>query len=555
VKYTEKKKDLLIAFIINIGFFLFYTCCCTLLHETNDDFAMSFLVEGAYGQRSPYLIFQNVLWGKVLVFLYTLLPMMKWYSITMYAMLFLSFWGITYVLLRKQGRKVGCVSTALMLLFCGFQIYVRFQFSKVAAIATAAGMIMLLYALKYAAEKLEKTICILIGAVLALWGSMIRFQMFAMSVALVGGCIGLYEVWKLFREKKEGWLKQIGTYIAVFGTVGVLSLALYVVDQSFYASEEWQEYMKFNQLRSELWDYELPSYYENLDLYTSLGISEIDYSFYNEWNMDPSVLDVEKMQALIDARPERETSLEEYFSVYPAAFVTNSLYVMFILLALFAICMDKRNLYFALYGFCVVMTLQFYFYLIGRYGLTRIDYSMWAAAVIALLYGMRVERVKEVSTKWIAVALSLGLVFSVAEYNRRKDGYINYVGAFKDFFVQATEDKENLYVMLIMSPTTYYGFGFWEECELGGLSNIYNAYGWESTMPLKESMLEKYDIENVFRDGINNENVYYCVGSYSELFTMYIQDNYDENAILYYEKEISGVPVYSLKTIDQIVSE
>ena len=235
--------------------------------------------------------------------------------------------------------------------------------------------------------------------------------------------------------------------------------------------------------------------------------------------------------------------------------MTNSLYVMFILLALFAICMDKRNLYFALYGFCVVMLLQFYFYTIGRYGLTRIDYSMWAAAVIALLYGMRVERVKEVSTKWIAVALSLGLVFSVAEYNRRKDGYINYVGAFKDFFVQATEDKENLYVMLIMSPTTYYGFGFWEECELGGLSNIYNAYGWESTMPLKESMLEKYDIENVFRDGINNENVYYCVGSYSELFTMYIQDNYDENAILYYEKEISGVPVYSLKTIDQIVSE
>ena len=555
MKFTEKKKDLLISFIINIGFFLFYTCCCELIHETNDDYAMSFLVEGAYGVRSPYLIFQNVLWGKVLVFLYELMPMMKWYSLTMYGMLFVSFWGITYALFRKQGRKVGCTTSIIMLLFCGFQIYVRFQFSKVAAMATIAGMILLFYAMKHAEDKVEKICCIIAGAGLALWGSMIRFQMFAMSVALVGGCIGLYEVWKLFREKKAGWLKKIGTYVAVFGTVGVLSLALYMVDQSFYATEEWQAYMEFNKLRSELWDYGLPSYYENLELYSSLGISEVDYNFYNEWNMDPSILGVEEMKALIDARPERVISLSEYLSAYPAAFVNNSLYILFVVLAVFAICLDKRNVYFALYGFLGVMTLQFYFYTIGRFGLTRIDYSMWAAAVVALLYGVNIEGVRETSVKWIVAALSFGLIFSVADYERKKGGYINYTGVFSSFFDEATQDKDNLYVMLIMSPTTYYGFGFWEEAKLGELSNIYNAYGWESTMGVKENMLEAYGIENVFRDGINNENVYYCVSNYSELFTMYIQDNYDMNAVLYYEKDIAGVPVYSLKTIDQIESE
>ena len=555
MKKESRKIDLIIAFLINIGFFLFYTCCCTLLHETNDDMAMSFLVEGAYGEHSEYLIFQNVLWGKVLVFLYTLLPMLKWYSITMYGMLFLAFFGISYVLLRKQGRKVGVMTSVIMLMFCGFQIYVRFQFSKIAAVVTAGGMILVLYGLKYAICKWEKYCAIIFGAILSLWGSMIRFQMFAMSVVLVGGCIALYEVWKLFREKKEGWMKQIGTYIAVFGTIGVLSLGLYMIDQAFYASEEWQEYTEFNKLRSELWDYGLPDYSANFDTYTSLGISAVDYEFYNAWNMDPELLGVEEMKALIEARGEREISLIEFLRLYPKEFLSNSLFILFIILSLAALCMDKKNLYFVAYGFCGVMALQLYFYMIGRYGLTRIDYSMWSAAVIALLYGINVKSVREIAWKWVAVAISIGLVFSIADYDRKKDGYVNYVGAFRYFFQQTTLDKDNLYVMLIMSPTTYFGYSFWEECKLGQLSNVYNAFGWESAMSVKENMLDKYELDNVFRDGIDNENVYYCVGSYGDLFQMYIRENYNPDATLVYEKEVGGVPVYSLRTEGLLESE
>ena len=555
MKFTEKKKDLLITFLINITFLLFYGLSFDLMHETNDDFAMSFLVEGAYGERSPYLIFQNVLWGKVLVFLYTIMPRVKWYALIMYAMLFLAFSAITYALIRKHGRKAGVLTSILMLIFAGFQIYVRFQFSKIAAFATIGGMVMLLYALKYATDKIEKSLCIGLGAILSLWGSMVRFQMFAMSVVIVGGCIGLYEVWALYREKKEGWMKQLLTYVTVFGTVGVLSIGLYVIDKMHYNTPEWQEYVRFNELRSELWDYGLPEYDEYLDVYTSLGLSKTDYNFFYEWNMDPSVLDVDMMQTLVDARAENEKSFEEFTAAYPAEFLENSLYVFFLMVALFALCMDKRNWYVAIYSFMAVMTFQYYFYNIGRVGLDRIDYSMWAAALVALLYGMRIESAKDVSVKWMVVAVALSLVFSVADYERKKEDYLNYTGVVRDFYAMVREDKENLYVMLVEAPMSYYGFGFWEEARVGDLDNVYNAYGWETRLPVKESVLDKYNIENVFRDAIDNENVLFCVGRFGEGFNQYIQDNYGENVVLQYEKDVCGTLTYRLVTVESEENE
>ena len=82
-KVNKKSKifDLLLAFAINVLFILIYFNNFELVHESNDDLAISFFVEGAYGARSEYLIYQNVLWGKFLIWIYQLAPQFKWYNI------------------------------------------------------------------------------------------------------------------------------------------------------------------------------------------------------------------------------------------------------------------------------------------------------------------------------------------------------------------------------------------------------------------------------------------------------------------------------------------
>lgn len=94
------KKRLLKSVIVNVIFIFAYLAILEPIHESNDDLAISFLVEGAYGIRSPYLVYQNILWGKLLCFLYSLIPNVKWYNILLYCALFVSYVSLAYVFFR-----------------------------------------------------------------------------------------------------------------------------------------------------------------------------------------------------------------------------------------------------------------------------------------------------------------------------------------------------------------------------------------------------------------------------------------------------------------------
>lgn len=551
---SSKKLDLLLAFGINIIFFVVYTCFFELLHETNDDLALSFLVEGAYGERTEYLVYQNVLWGKLLIGLYSLIPAIKWYNILMYLMLFLTFLALTYVFIRVQGRKMGLVSSTALLLFCGYYSYVVFQYSRIAPLATAGGLILLFYAIEHAQSKVEKTIGILVGALLAVWGSMLRFQMFALAVVLVGGVIGLYKVWQIVKEKQSDWVKQIGTYVLVFGTVGALSLLCYVIDGMHYSSdEEWSKYQEFNKVRTELWDYGFPDYEENQEAYESVGISENDYNYYLMWNMDEEVMTIENLQVIADAKPEKTFDALKFFSIFPKNFLGLGVFVLFLVLSVVAIWLNRKNVYFVLLEFAGIMVFEAYFFYINRYAIIRIDTGMWMTAIVVLLYAMSDDLAKLRDRSWKIAAVALGLVTSlfVADYCRTTVMTDGVAGSSKAFYEEVEQDEEHLYIMLSDAPKIYYALEFWEPCELGEFSNVYNIYGWEFNVKAKKAVLEEYGIENIYRDSIDNEEVYFVTGeSQSQMLENYIIENYDANASLVCEKVIDGVSIWSVHTAD-----
>lgn len=551
MKADSKRKDLLIALGLNIIFFIAFVFVIGPKYETNDDLALSFLVEGAYGTRTPYMVYSNVLWGKLLVALYSLMPMIKWYVVLMLGMLYTAFTGMTYMILRLQGKKVGTVVSTAVLLFLGYYSYVVFQYSRIAPVVTAVGLLLLFYGIEHAETKCEKRICFVVGTLMAVWGSLVRFQMFAVAVVLAGGAIGLYKVWTIWKAKETDWLKQIGTYVAVFGTVGVLGLGCLVVDKMSYSSEEWKYYNEFNAVRTELWDYGFPDYAENADAFEAIGVSEKDYEYYQTWNMDEESMTIENLQTIADKKPEKSFNLFGYLSVFPKYFFSISVFIVFLIVSIIALDLSWKNLYFILFEGAAIMVFEAYFYYIGRYGIARVDNGMWMVAVLTLVYAISKDLVKvedALALTWKKVIFLVGAVaiLFVADFVRVPlvlDGIVN---ESKTFYEEIKKDDEHLYIMTAKAPKLYYGFDIWEPSELGELSNVYNAFGWEFNHEVKSAALDEYDISNIYRDTINNEKVYFVTNDENEILQTYIQENYDANARLVKVREVEGVAIYSL---------
>lgn len=550
MKANSKRFDLLIALGLNVLIFIAFVFVIGVKYETNDDLALSLLVEGAYGQRTPYMVYSNVLWGMMLVGLYTLVPTIKWYLVVMFLMLFVAHSASTYMNIRLQGRKVGLVMSTLMLLFLGYSSYSMFQYSRITPVVTASGLLLLFYAIEYAEKKYERMICLIVGGIMVVWSSLIRFQMFALAVVLAGGAIGLYKVWQIFKENKRDWLKQIGVYVAVFGAVGVLSLVCLVVDKMHYTSDNWQLYQEFNQLRTELWDYGFPEYAPNKEVYNSIGIDEQDFDYYLEWNMDEEFMTLESLNTIVEAKPDKTFDLIGFLFAFPKRFFILSVFILFLTLSIVAFGINWTNIYFILFEGMGIMAFEAYFYYIGRYGMARIDNGMWMVASIVIMYVISTSKKLEGlwNVTWKTVILSIGVigVMFVADFVRVPLVYESDTGVSKAFFEEITSDVEHIYFLTSESPKIYYAFDFWEPSQLGEFSNIYNLFGWEFNHETKKAVLDEYGITNVYKDAINNESVYFVAMDQKESLQTYIQSNYDANAQLEIVKVVEGVEILKL---------
>mgnify|MGYP000273167635 CR=1 FL=1 len=99
---------------------------------------------------------------------------------------------------------------------------------------------------------------------------------------------------------------------SVCRNLGLLLLSVFAADGTdslMYRDPQWQEYQKFNNLRSELLDYGFPDYESNKALYQDLGISREAYELYRTWNFnDPDKFTTEVMEKLAEQKPEKRLS-------------------------------------------------------------------------------------------------------------------------------------------------------------------------------------------------------------------------------------------------------
>ncbi|MCI8991540.1 MAG: hypothetical protein HFG80_02250 [Eubacterium sp.] len=536
-KRLNTKNNLLLALGINILVLIIYICFFHPYLETTDDFGISNSIEGIWGGRSSHLVYENMVLGKFLCVIQALIPQVKWYHVLQYAMLFLAFTSVSYVFLRIAGKRTGGVSSIFCLLLLGYNTYIVFQFTRTAAITTAAGMIILFYAMDYGKTKKEKAITLAVGFLLCVFGSMIRFQFFAVAVVLAGG-IGVYRIVYLLKTGELCWKKKIITYFIVFGFTGAICCAGYFADRFYYyQNDEWNYYLEYNKLRGELWDLGFPDYAENEEVYAGLGISENDLEFYKRWNFDEEKLPIETLRKLVAVKDKTTLNAEvikNYFLEYPKSFLEMPLFGIFLFVSLIAVALNRRNLMLACFEFAAIMGFELYFFVIGRCGYPRIDTGMWMVAVASILYGMSEELGKLHINKKIMIVLTGGiLIMNLREFSGNITNLEDKTHV-RDFFDVVLSDKENLYLLpTSLQPNLGNDFyGFWEPAAFGEWGNLHYMGGWDFNLPVKKEMLQRYGVDNIYKDSINNNNIFFVTNANDVgKIKSYICENY-ENVVL-----------------------
>ena len=118
------------------------------IFETNDDIGLMNLVNGAKKVYDPHMVYSNYVWGLILSVCYRICQWMPWYTLGEYALLFLAFTAIAYVIVCRAGNISSLWIGILTISVFGYEGYVKFQYTKTAGIVSAAGFFLLFYALE-----------------------------------------------------------------------------------------------------------------------------------------------------------------------------------------------------------------------------------------------------------------------------------------------------------------------------------------------------------------------------------------------------------------------
>ena len=397
------KRALIYSFAIN----LFFLALCLVFGDLKfgaiDDYFMAARLTGALGtDYNPHLIFVNAIYGYALLPLYHLFPKIGWYYIGEMFAVFLSFTVIGYVLLQRCGERWGAILAALFTALFASDFYLVVQFTQCASILSAAGMLLFAYGVISKKSSLDSigpkglqndirgkiwaAVPFVLGVILMLWGSVMRWQAFLMGMPFF--CLGL-----LFILKKC-WQAKFHV-IAGLAILFTGAFAMHNWDQNLYKTPKYQDFIRFQGPRVTFGDnqnYNQNAVYEDAE---ELGLSGKDLLMLTSWTM----YDTEAFS--VDSLAKHTNLISPYRNVTPQQLIPQKLlnalahslesplfWAWFVFCTLIYLTQPKKILYLWA-SLALILALIVYLLTIGRL-VYRVESGFWLyTAILAIpLFGL-----------------------------------------------------------------------------------------------------------------------------------------------------------------------
>ncbi len=554
------------AIVLNTVFLLLSLVLFRPFFEETDDSSLAMIAEGAFGSRCPYLIYTNIVYGRLLTLLYGLVPAVRWHSVLQYIFCFISFTLLTYLL---DGYKNGRIVSALLLLGSFYEIYVSLQYSKTAALICLAGYVSLIsVSCGQVTDKKERVFFCVSGALLLLFGLCLRKECFILASGFAGILIlGLW-IRELSLQGKGAIKELVKRYLTVLIPVLAAAFGLILINSLTYQRDgEWAGFLEYNDTRTALIDYrfDLLDYERYGEELKELGVSENDALLYLTWQFgDDSVFSVSKMQEILDApfaqggADRMETAKSFVRHIYDDILIFNPAFIGLLTLAGACIIRLWGRKGKALFNYPVLplclaalFVILVYFELSRRWS-HRIIYAAFLMAMVILSFEACLlwEDQKEESSLQGYLMLPAGIILvsvltSCLGNHFDHNAFLRNVPEVNEYIACVSGDKERLYVADTFTFQDSFKYKVFDPLREGELENLVFAGSWYVNSPITRAVTRAFGYENPYEAlKASDDKVILSDNLYAEQKLEYLREHYGGGFGLSEPLERAGIREY-----------
>lgn len=534
-KYLDKNPKIA-SILIVIFFLLIYNVLSIwrngVIYYVNDDLSLKSISEGLYtGSPTLTLVYQTFPFSGILFLLNSITTSIDWYGITLLALTNF-FVGYTIYYLIKDSKKLypKVIITSLVL-FLITKIYPHFiisiTFTEISTLIALCCLI--LYMFK---NTKFKNIVIAIGLILSF---SMRMESFFM--------IAPFFVPALF-YKNKGNLKGLRNDFILGSVILLLIGGCYIIENKVIMTEEWDNFLEYNNNRSKYNDY----YFENMielpddeinEIFNKAGFNEAEKNVvrtnFGKFALEPGIQS--KMGNLVNELAKSNVPIHKniissakfLFSTPISKVYLISLFLMLYFVVFKDIKKNKKGTFvtdilFALIEFILIG----YAIYKGRLP-ERVYLPLFNSLIfINMFLVITKDKIKDflnniinLDKKFFVIA-SILLFLASGFYVRRENMILEIIDSENEVIEYIANHKDNLYVYDRV------------EAEYTRLDNDYfpknyiNLSGWEIFSPMYNEKIKKYGVDEM-KDLLLQDNVYliepyYLVNVIQEYYNEY---NYD----------------------------
>lgn len=301
VEGLARARPLLFAVVLVSLLFTAVISIMTPAFQTNDDAIMCMIASGQGIALSPdeHLVFTNALIGTILKTLYTAAPAFPWYGWYLVATQWITTIALLYCLLRPRYTRRSMLGFGAYFLTAGIYFLVNLQFTSTGTLAGLTGGLLLVQMLRHDRQsRLEQTILAISAVLLLVWGSLIRHDIFALTLALICPVV-LVTYWVSSTTRRT----LAGVSLSLAAATALMFFAVRFHD-ACYSDPAWQAFYEYNPLRLKFNDEQWVSYSpETKHVFDQVGWSKHDFEMIKNWYYDDPQYDKQTLQTILTSYP------------------------------------------------------------------------------------------------------------------------------------------------------------------------------------------------------------------------------------------------------------